>query len=401
MNPCDCLKEKAPAFRDWMKKKWAAFRERAIKFFLMPVVPGFLALIAPLAGAWTAFRHESIGAYVDYLLKKGTAICLNQPSPILDGCMAPPPGDFFILGVLFFVLAAGFSGHKWAEATRSKQHFDFLASSVETLPPQEFLHKFSQWFHQSCESITIGLKEPDKPSEGSVKRDPREAIKELLTALAALALSFDPRRSNIRCSINVMVFEAFPTTDPTRSATLLKNAKFVEPQTCETSLAGVLVLDPELTLTIYKNQTEPDKAVSPLILPIPATSLRSDRSKRTTVLPGAPAAFCDNEYQFCDSTDQFDTMMANTGLRPAILGEIVDYFLNEGAGIKSFISLPLNIPVTGGNCIRVGVVNIHSDKPGMLRGLRGVQLFTPLAEPYCIFLAHLIKNLEPRVDAQP
>jgi hypothetical protein len=63
------------------------------------------------------------------------------------------------------------------------------------------------------------------------------------------------------------------------------------------------------------------------------------------------------------------------------------------AAIRSFASIPLEQPSEAGEVADpLGVVNIHSSKPQMLRG-RGVQFFVPLTAPHRLLIAGLLRKL--------
>lgn len=369
-----------------VKDAWGKTVKFAANFFVRPWVPAVLGLFAPAAGAWTAFRHNSIELCLKYYLFE------NLPSGASNSDIATGQRDLAIFVGLLAFFMVGFSLHKWAEARINKERIDYLGkhseairSLIESLPPQGFLERYRDSFEKSYRKILVAL---DKDDEA------KNSIRVVLTNLLLLALSYDDQGTPSHCSINVMVFEKFPISDASRAGDLLKKVAFLEPPACDAALFGVLTLDTDLALIIDEGAPKLDTTVPQLVLPVPKEHLRIDNKERTTVLPGAPAAFCQNRGQFCDDTTKLARQMRKAGLRPAIREEIDGYFRKEGATIKSFLSLPMSIPVPDG-FRQVGVINIHSDKPGMLRGVKGAQLFVPLAIPYCILLAQLLEKIPP------
>lgn len=208
--------------------------------FVNPFVPAILAGIAPLLGAFIAFRKDHIG----HVFNSQSSV---PPNAIYEGW-----GDLIISVFLIVVLVLGFALHKWAEATKNKERIDELGEHnkalkalIETLPPQGFLEKYREFYERSYKDIIIGLTNPASA---------KSSIEVVLLNLALLASYFEDQRAPFHFSINVMVFELFPISllpqDKARTEGLLENADFIEAPASVAALAGVLTLNTELSLTM-------------------------------------------------------------------------------------------------------------------------------------------------------
>ncbi|MDR4468970.1 MAG: hypothetical protein MRJ68_11865 [Nitrospira sp.] len=359
-------------------------KEQTVTFFVNPLVPAFLAGVAPFLGGFIAFRKDQI------------AHVFNPQGSMPDGAMLSGWGDLGICAVLLSVLVYGFAQHKRAEAITSKVRIEELGKRseelkklIETLPPQGFLRKYKDLLDVTYEFVASALEAKPNSSE--------DAIEAILSNLAHLTAYFDGIHGSSRYGVNVMVFEDFATIDSARSDYLFNEAKFKESGISKQALKGVLTTDRRYAFTLTQ-EIELDSSTPQLILPIPSHDQLKDHAGRTTVLPGAPEAFCNGEHRYCDDTAGLENLCRETGLRQEIAEKVDTYFKEYGQNIKSFLSLPISIPSDSG-VKRVGIVNIHSNRKNMLRGTEGAELFVPLAAPYCYILAQIWRTqLAPRLD---
>ena len=154
--------------------------EKAVKFFVRPSVPAFLAAIAPVLGALIAFRKDHIAHVFD------------PESPLPSYALLNGWGDLIIFVCLIGVLILGFACHKLAESIKSQQqlhelktHTERLHEYLQTLPQQGFLEKYKEFYERSYKDIVVGLEDSAKT---------KKSIEVALSNLAVLASYFDDQR---------------------------------------------------------------------------------------------------------------------------------------------------------------------------------------------------------------
>ena len=94
----------------------------------------------------------------------------------------------------------------------------------------------------------------------------------------------------------------------------------------------------EFACTLIDGTGELDRALSPIMLPIPTSDKRSENGK-CTILPGAPTVYCDpTTFEgFEDTLKVAAWCREQCAFRPAIADSIEEYFTNgDGKEIKSF-----------------------------------------------------------------
>jgi hypothetical protein len=255
-----------------------------------------------------------------------------------------------------------------------------LENVIRTLPPRDFLEVFETLFSQSFR-VDWKAQEDKQDAEGH-----KGSIVAATSGLVWLVARFDARGDRARYSANIMVFRPIDTIP---SQELKDNMIFAEPVQDASRLDGVLQLQTEFAFTMNKGTLEKDADAAPIMLPIPKPEFRIDEGK-PTVLPGAPAVFCDptTHVGFDDTLKLSDWCVKFSGLRPSIATQIQTYFrTGKGKEIRSFISIPIGSP--GQNDQVLGVLNIHCNREGMLPGDKA-GLFVPLAHPFVLLIARAL-----------
>jgi hypothetical protein len=400
--------------------------------FSFPPVGAAIAVTGVVAGFWASLYTTEIKASIPdhpfdvphYLRLRGTA------------------GFFWLMLAIF---GFGFIAQQWAQsrgARRAQKNLVSKSSELEdmvrnmrSLPPHSFLTEFQDLYEKAYPLGLLAFTQPKKEVlEG--------AIRKVLECVARLASNFDRDAGHNIFSANVMIYRdrdwLLACNDDARSQ-LEQQLKFADdlPTPKTLHLGGVLTLSPTLTVSFDARQNEPSSTCTPSIaLPIPIEAVVSVGEKKTLsrVLPGAPWAAVNLRYTNFSSIDEmlltFDETCDFTELTRS---QVVTYFDENRGDLKSFLSIPLEVPTTGadidgvmlscgkpGRAVNVvnvqqplgslslhpelgaehddgdtsvgcclGVLNLHCSKEGMLN-TDGTNLFMPLMEPFIRVLVQLI-----------
>jgi hypothetical protein len=314
------------------------------------------------------------------------------------------PKAFFVwLFILLFGLM--FGSNFWAQTATTDQQLNELKAStaqlgessaeltklIKTLPPKNFLDGFE---HHLIDCYAMAVKGTEaNASPKAVK----EGIVSVLSSLAHTAMLFDGLSKPWGYCANVMVFRPFAGVEESVRLDYERRAKFSErPGVGGDGWSGVLELMPELAVSIRHDGPSYRPQLPHFVLEIPLPQYRLGGDGKSTVLPGAPEAFCVRGSAFwLDTFDMGNECREKRGMRPAV-GESMDEYFKRGEGrdVRSFVSMALLPPLlldeeNPASVEPLGVVNIHSDKPGMLR-THGVDLFVPLTIPHKLLLSRLL-----------
>jgi hypothetical protein len=269
-----------------------------------------------------------------------------------------------------------------------------LEQVIRTLPPKNFLVVFEDLFTQS---FNVYWKANEERDNGKLK----DAIITTIAGVLFLVKSFDARHDHPQYSANIMLFK--PTQDVTQKE-LDDSVLFTEPGFDPKSWDGVLQLQKDFAFSLKDNGLEPDTNIIPILLPIPKENLRMDKGK-PTVLPGAPAVFCDpSTFGGFENTFQLATWCRDqSGLRASIAEDVERYFVDgPGREIRSFISIPITLPPVKPDTKHtvIGVLNLHSNREGILPGEKA-GLFVPLTAPFMLLIAHCLQQTSTQPSASP
>jgi hypothetical protein len=292
--------------------------------------------------------------------------------------------------VCFLIFALTFSSREWAVQKIDTESELRLSDLIRTMPPRGFVVEFANYYDKCSEAIAALslIAAPKRDQIGPV-------IRLLLRNIATLAQRFDGKSGDIYAANLMLVWKSpaeFRSADP---AHLDPNINFVEPET-NVEAMRILVLDSSLSASTEESEPmSPDSRIASInrfALPIPEDGRsRSADGKRWRVLPGAPVAFVEQEPNAYDDTvglgkwfDQYGDFTEST--RQAVEG----YFGSEQTrrAIRSFACLPLTSP----GAERLGVLNLHSDRPNILSAAGAPSQFYPLIRPLTVALAELVQK---------
>lgn len=285
----------------------------------------------------------------------------------------------FWISLLIFGCFFGLGFNAQNEATNK------LEQVIRTLPPKNFLVVFEDLFKQSV-SVYCRANEEQK------KDNQHAAIKLAMAGVLYLVKNFDTRHDHPQYSANIMLFKQ---VSEVQQNDLKNNGMFIEPAYDSTSWDGVLQLQSEFAFTLEETGLKTDNAVKPILLPIPKKEFRLDKGK-PTVLPGAPAVFCDpTTFVGFENTIELATWCRDqSGLRPSVADDVESYFTDgPGKEIRSFISIPILSPTDlfESKPKVIGVLNLHSNREGILPGEKA-ELFVPLTVPFMFLIAHSLEK---------
>jgi hypothetical protein len=268
---------------------------------------------------------------------------------------------------------------------------DELSRLIRTLPPAEFLSLFHSVYSECDRLLTRVLENPEEQTLDNVKA----IIRAVLYGVATLAKKFDGSPSGAEYGVNIMLFtpsDSLARLNEGDRDSLQQRLRFCESETDMTALAGVLDLRLDLSTSTQTGADSPDTVLVPLALPVPREIYGKDK-KRRRVVPGAPLAFCEGTLSGFDDLRSLAQWCRDEGdFSQSVILEMEQYF-NETARpwIRSFISIPLSSP--SDDRPKRGVLNIHSNKTGLLQEKEPSAHFVPLLRPFQSILLRLLVML--------
>jgi hypothetical protein len=373
-------------------KRYREYVARYRRISIQPWFAGIAAIVGAIAGVlgavWTehirlAFPFDCCGGQIDtYALR------------------------FWIAVIAFGVM---FGSNFWAQSSVLDEHTDRLAAGLNTLrdssktleeqiqtfPPKYFLDGFEALL-VGCYPVAVKASQP-----AATPKEMREGIISVLSSIAYMAKLFDAGPKATEYSANIMVFRDFANLSRDQIADFEGRAKFsFRAGTGGGGWSGVLELIPNLAVFLRGDRIflDGEARLPRFVLEVPLPKYRLDYGK-STVIPGAPEAFCEGAYTFVHDTHEMaDECRRNRAIRQSVLVEMDRYFREEeGRDIRSFVSIPLQRPVDGEVAagdqerLRIGVINIHCGVTNMLRA-RGAGLFVPMTAAHKLLISRLVEN---------
>lgn len=289
----------------------------------------------------------------------------------------------FTAGLLFF-----FRQHsidiKRNEASKS------LFNAIRTVPPGDFMSTFHELYNKTQETKNEILSSED------IKREEYHyLIRNILYAMLTLIDKFDRLHEDTRYGVNIMLFRDNKIII-SRKEDISKKIIFVEKECDYGELAGVLELQKEFTVSSDTDAAKADEKVEEIILPIPkylrTELLDRSQGKKYRVLPGAPFAYSEGEIsRFSDTRALLDWCDKNGDFTESVKNEIKDYFFGKHyERIRSFLS----IPFPKRNKICAGVINMHSNKKGLLENEEQLNQFSMIVTPFIHDILDVLKKIE-------
>jgi hypothetical protein len=180
-------------------------------------------------------------------------------------------------------------------------------------------------------------------------------IGQLLNSVVQLAHEFDGKPA-ATYSANIMIYYPLAELNQTEKQQLDNMLHFRRAGQPIDALPGALVLDPRLSV--------PSSFLLPFALPVDTLAV----NRAHEALPGAPGSFLAASLMCVADVDDMRRRLATSPIDETIRRQIDEYF-STGAGqqFASFASIPLFSTNTAGQSETIGVININSSIPGVLR----------------------------------
>lgn len=290
------------------------------------------------------------------------------------------------------------------EAKRLLEQNERLETLLRTMPPENFLEQFVELYASAHDALVMAL-DPDRD-------DRSEAVKLCvqlhLRIVAYLARKFDGDRQKPRYAANIMLFRRATDLRDEQIAEYEKLLKFCDQSTDCRKLLGLLELVPDFSAT-DNEPLLPDGQIPRIVLPIPMQA--KNPQGRWLALPGAPVAFITGKASaFADTLKLREWLDREGDFQDVVKSEIEQYFA-EDSNLRSFVS----IPILTAECLYksdkvslpppIGILNIHVDCPGLLRGADWTEAkaapmsqFNAIIQPFVLNLVKLLTNDTDRVD---
>jgi len=257
-----------------------------------------------------------------------------------------------------------------------------LVEVLRSQPPSDLLGVFKETY-EKCDRVARVESQPNRAELA-------KKIRAVLTGLATLARRFDGEAESVRYATNIMIFVPTAHLTPT-SAQVKQLEAFLLHRDPETSLEkyrGILLLEHELSTVVPSG--DPDMEVKRIAFQIPHTANLKTSGGKWRVIPGAPMAFIKGDCDgYADANRLTEWVRANSVLGDDFVRALDKYFREHGAQVQSFVSLALS---DGSGSEPLGVVNIHRNRPDMLRAEQKLKHFLPLVAPFVLLLHGLVKE---------
>ena len=290
-----------------------------------------------------------------------------------------------LFGVLFFI----------REKSKLKAERNLLAT-IRTMPPAKIMSIFEKSYKELKKYVDDNAYDPNASIDLDERIDNTDnAIRLGLDVINALAANFQ-RVDSARYAANLMLYLSVDDMDePTQEEALRLMQSYLHTLTID-GLRGALFLIPEYSASTDdpKNSFEPDPHLKRFALPIPIEAYEA-RSRRKRYLPGAPTALIEETPSIIDDTHQlYDEykQLREYDVLPSVFQTIDKYFREseEGAKIRSFMSVPLKYRHPGGIEDTLGVINIHSDERGLFASDALANNYYCLCQPIFEIIAELV-----------
>lgn len=282
------------------------------------------------------------------------------------------PYGFWLLVLLTTIL---FFIRQKAQEQIIQERTDQLYEAIRTVPPADFLITFQTLFSRVTDVKRLFLANPVYDKDSLEK-----LVRTILNAVLGLIERFDKYSDSTEYGVNAMIYvesNNFKQLDEKKVKNILT---FIEKECDVNELKGVLILKPELSVS-STSRGELDKNLIEFALPIPYEHLTQNNKgiDLWRVLPGAPIAFVKNEVSsFSDKLGLLEWCNNYGDFTENVKLQLEKYFFaQEKTYLKSFVSIPLP---NRKDSVR-GVINIHSNKKGMLKNEENLKQFSIIMSP--------------------
>lgn len=309
------------------------------------------------------------------------------------------PGTEFSLGASIFWLATSafgvsFMGTFWAQARSSKNATDELKEAttsvgretallgglvrrLHTLPPRGYLEQYR-------EAVTLSEQAYHSLGASPSEEELAAVIRTQLICALRLAAAFDEDGKQAKYGCNIMLFRPSKDIPDEEVEAVEKSLLFTENHVSIRKLPGALEVITNLSVCT-DSEFGPDPSLKAFYLPVPYPPSVPGAQRHVDVLPGAPDTFVNGAECIIESPDDLERRASPHHFTAHVREQLHDY-LSESSHIQSFFSLPLYNSSEGQ---RVGVLNLHRDRPNPLSAEKFLLLF-PLLTPIINTIQRLV-----------
>lgn len=274
---------------------------------------------------------------------------------------------FLSAGLLFVGL---FSQREKYLASDTEQKRKEMMAFLRSMPPRSLLSSYSLMYRSL-------VKRADEALASKEIEQIAVTIRRALNAVANLLSTYADRPGAGVYSANIMMFIDSETASghSELKETILRELRFTDHKSL-VGLSGVLRLLTELSSsTKFSDEGAMDSDLKGICLPIPDSE--SDVRGKTRYIPGAPRAYKDSHGWVKDVSAMARLAQEQCDISPSVVEEI-DRYVHQQASkrIGTIITMMLDLDMP-----QLGVVNIHSDEPGILPSEEVALQFMSLARP--------------------
>jgi hypothetical protein len=281
---------------------------------------------------------------------------------------------------------------------------DTLRDLVQTLPPKTILTTYVKTV-QTCRRTYVNAYDVEPTAADAVEKL-RAAVRTVLGAITDLFQVYENAPPNSVIAANIMLFSpasALRKLSLEKQQEIERTLTFATPGTTLRSLDGVLFTMEELSTRTDLEDDGRDPSLAGIRLPVPAERKAFAGGKELwRVLPGAPLAWALGEAVAYPSQEALLRWCEENGVYHQQVHQALRRYLEvHGNAIRSFVSLPLVRPVQGGQesveaaaqSLPIGVLNVHSNYPGLLEDRKPDENLFILLHPILDFVVDLLSLL--------
>jgi hypothetical protein len=157
-------------------------------------------------------------------------------------------------------------------------------------------------------------------------------------------------------------------------------------------LDGALLTDRRVSARTDRPGSDPDPDLAELALPVPRRRfIQAGGREYRCVLPGARFAWTERTtVAYASQAELLEWCTRECALPEAVVNSLRTYLRAAGHAVQSFVSLPL-LALNGD--APIGVLNVHSDRPGLLEDRRPDEKLHALLKPLLSLVVDMLELL--------